>query len=66
MALTNGSIASTIVAISIFSFLDFAGSSRTCRSLVEVAGGRSSLEFLHITEGFEHTMNNLKLTPPLS
>ena len=23
-------------------------------------------EFLHITEGFEHTMNNLKLTPPLS
>ena len=23
-------------------------------------------EFLHITEGFEHIMNNLKLTPPPS
>ena len=43
LALTNGSIASIVVAISIFSFLVFAGSSRTCRSLVEVAGERSSL-----------------------
>ena len=42
MALTNGSIALTVVAISIFSFLVFAGLSRTCRSLVEVARGRSS------------------------